>query len=415
MNAVAEQRPQRRQLTVLFCDLVGSTALSRQLDPEDLREVITAYRNTCVPIIARYDGFVQQYVGDGISVLFGYPVAHEDDAGRAAYAGLGIVNAMPGLSASLRKLGVDELQVRIGIATGLVVAGERQGSGSAQVETIIGETPNLAARLQNLAEPNSVIVGASTQQLLGTSFEYVDLGAHEIKGFDAAVAAYRVLRPSRARTRFEASRLANIAPLVNRGVERQTLAELWRESRAGRGQAVYISGEPGIGKSRLTLAMGDYLKNEDHFRLRYQCSPYYTNSPMYPVIDQMVRAAGFLREDSGEERYRKLAHLLQVSSDEPDTVLGLFAQLLSLNVSNDPRAGPKPPGAELNVSPERVRELTFDALVNQMQGLARQKPVLLVFEDVQWIDPTSAELLAAAINAIVDLPVMIMATSRTGC
>jgi class 3 adenylate cyclase len=280
---------ERRQVTVTFCDLVGSTALSSRLDPEDLRDVIAAYHRAVAGVIVQFDGFVAKYMGDGVLAYFGYPRAHEDDAERAVRAGLGVIDVVGHLDVKSVKL-----QARVGIATGLVVVGDLTGEGSAQEQSVVGETPNLAARLQALAEPGAAVIAPTTRQLLGNLFEYRDLGAVELKGFAEPLQAYQVLRPSTMESRFEALR-SEATPLIGRDEELDLLLRRWQQAKTGEGRVVLVSGEPGIGKSRLTAALSQRLQEEPHTRLRYFCSPYHQDSALYPFIVQLERAAGFAR------------------------------------------------------------------------------------------------------------------------
>jgi class 3 adenylate cyclase len=279
--AVVSSAAERRQLTVMFCDLVGSTGLSARLDPEDLREVIAAYHRAVADVVRSFDGFVAKYMGDGVLAYFGYPQAHEDDAERAIRAGLGVVDAMGPLDSKSV-----ELQARIGIATGLVVVGDLIGKGSAQEQSVVGETPNLAARLQSLAEPNALVIAASTRRLVGDLFEYRDLGTVEVKGIDVPVPAWQVLRTSIVESRFEALRGSALSPLIGRDAEIDLLLRRWARAKTGNGQVVLVSGEPGIGKSRLTAALWQAIEGEPHTRLRYFCSPHHQDSALYPFIAQ---------------------------------------------------------------------------------------------------------------------------------
>jgi class 3 adenylate cyclase len=288
---------ERRQLTVMFCDLVGSTALSARLDPEDLREVIAAYHRAVAEVVTAFDGFISRYMGDGVLIYFGYPQAHEDDAERAVRAGLGAVDAVGRLDVNSVKL-----QARVGIATGLVVVGDLIGAGSAQEQSVVGETPNLAARLQALAEPDSVVIAAGTRRLVGDLFEYRDLGAVEVKGIARPVPAWQVLRPSIVASRFEALRGSALTRLVGRDEEIDLLLRRWARAKSGDGQVVLVSGEPGIGKSRTAAALAERLQEEPHLRLRYFCSPYHQDSALYPFIEQLDRAAGFARDDPSATR-----------------------------------------------------------------------------------------------------------------
>jgi class 3 adenylate cyclase len=389
---------ERRQLTVMFCDLVGSTALSARLDPEDLREVIAAYHRAVAEVVSEWDGFVAKYMGDGVLIYFGYPRAHEDDAERAARAGLALIYAV-------RRLDVksDKLQARVGIATGLVVVGDLIGEGSAQEQSVVGETPNLAARLQALAEPDAVVIAAGTRRLVGDLFEYRDLGTVEVKGIAALAPAWQVLRPSVVASRFEALRGSALSRLVGRDEEIDLLLRRWARAKAGDGQVVLISGEPGLGKSRLTAALGDRLHAEPYLRLRYFCSPYHQDSALFPFVDQLDRAAGFAREDPPAARLEKLEALLARAAP-PDEDVALLADLLCLPCSE---RCPLP-----NLTPQRKKERILEALIRQLEGLARQQPVVMVFEDAHWIDPTSRELLDLIVERLRSLPVLLIVTFR---
>jgi class 3 adenylate cyclase len=368
---------ERRQLTVMFCDLVGSTALASRLDPEDLREVIGGYHKCVAETIGRFDGFVAKYMGDGVLAYFGYPQAHEDDAERAVRAGLGVV-------AAVRKMPTPEaLQVRIGLATGLAVVGDLIGSGAAQEQAVIGETPNLAARLQALAGPDEIVIPENTRRLVGNLFEYESLGDLEVKGLAAPVLAFRVLRESGIGSRFEALRTGE-TPLIGREEEMELLRRRWAQAKAGRGQVVLISAEPGIGKSRLTEAFRLSLEGEPHTRLRYFCSPHHQDSALFPFIGQLERAARFEREDTPTTRLEKLEALVAANAPAEGDVQ-LLAELLSVPL------GDRYPA--LNLIPQRKKEKTFEALLRQLAGLARQQPVLMIFEDLHWADPSSRELL----------------------
>jgi len=389
---------ERRQLTVMFCDLVGSTALSARLDPEDYREVITAYHRAVADVVSGLDGFVAKYMGDGVLVYFGYPSAHEDDAERAVRAGLGLIDAVGRLDVKSV-----ELQARVGIATGLVVVGDLIGKGSAQEQSVVGETPNLAARLQALAEQGAVVIAAGTRRLVGDLFEYHDLGAVDVKGIAAPVRVWQVLRPSAVESRFEALRGSALSPLVGRDEEIDLLLRRWARAKARDGQVVLVSGEPGIGKSRLTAALTERLHPEPHLRLRYFCSPYNQDSALYPFIDQLGRAAGFARDDAPAAKLEKLEALLARASPQDEDV-AFLADLLSLPTS-DRHLLP-------NLSAQQKKQRTLEALIHQLEGLARRQPVLMVFEDAHWIDPTSRELLDVTVESVRSLPVLLIVTFR---
>jgi class 3 adenylate cyclase len=318
-----EDRAERRQVTVMFSDLVGSTALSARMDPEDLREVISAYQKCVAETVQRFGGFVAKYMGDGVLVYFGYPQAHEDDAERAVRAGLELVKTVSDLKTHAN------LQTRVGIATGLVVVGDLIGSGASQEQAIVGETPNLAARLQGVAEPNSVVIAESTRKLVGNLFELEDLGAQDLKGITGPVRAWAALRASSAEGRFDALHASGLTELVGREEELEILLRRWSNAKTGQGQVVLLSGEPGIGKSRLTAALMERLAVEPHTRLRYFCSPQHVDSALYPIIGQMERAAGFAHDDAVPTKLDKLDAVL-AQNFTPRRDAALFAEMLSL-------------------------------------------------------------------------------------
>jgi class 3 adenylate cyclase len=389
---------ERRQLTVMFCDLVGSTALSGSLDPEDLSRLIRSYQACVATTIARFDGFIARYVGDGVLIYFGYPQAHEDDAERAVRAALAVIAAIdetPTLRQSAR--------ARLGVATGLVVVGEPIGTGDARQQTAIGETPNLAARLQALAEPDTVVIADATRRLIGDLFEYRDLGTVELKGIARPLQAWQVLGPSAVRSRFEALHGSALTRLVGRDEELDLLLRRWARAKSGDGHVVLVSGEPGIGKSRITAAFEERLHTEPHLRLRYFCSPYHQDSALYPYVDQLGRAAGFERDDIPAAKREKLEALLARAA-LPDEDVAFLADLVSLPASKH-HSLPK-------LSPQRKKERTLKALIHQLEGLARQQPVVAVFEDTQWIDPTSRELLDLAVERVRSLSVLLILTFR---
>ena len=394
MPATAE----RRQLTVMFCDLVGSTALAGRLDPEDLRDVIGAYHAVVADEVGRFDGYVAKYMGDGVLVYFGYPQAQEDDAERAVRAGLALIERVPTLDTTAR------LQTRIGIATGLVVVGDLIGEGAAQERGVVGGTPNLAARLQAMAEPNNLLIGESTHRLIGDLFECRDLGAVELRGIAEPMPAWQVLRPSVVESRFEALHATGLSPLVGREDELELLVRRWRRAAAGEGQVVLLSGEPGIGKSRLSAALQERLRDEPHIRLRYFCSPHHRDSALYPFIAQLEHAVAFDHDDPPPARLEKLEAVLAESGDSSGKTAGMLADLLGI-----PAEGRYPP---LPQDPQRRRELTLAALLGQLEGLARRLPILLLFDDAHWADSTSLELLDRAVDRLEHLPVMMIMTFR---
>jgi predicted ATPase/class 3 adenylate cyclase len=397
-SAAGAATAERRQLTVMFCDLVGSTALSARLDPEDLREIIALYHRAVTDIVAGFDGFVSRYMGDGVLVYFGFPQAHEDDAERAVRAGLGAVDAVGRLDIKSVKL-----QARVGIATGLVVVGDLIGEGSSREQSVVGETPNLAARLQALAEPDAVVIAAGTRRLIGDLFECRDLGLVDVKGIAAPVPAWQVLRPSAVASRFEALRGSVLSPLVGRDEEIDLLLRRWVRAKSGAGQVLLISGEPGLGKSRIAAVLEERLHIEPHLRLRFFCSPYHQDSALFPFIDQLGRASGFARDDPPAAKLDKLETLLAAAVPAKDDV-AVLSDLMSLPASD---RHPLP-----NLSPLRKKEETLEALIRQLEGLARQQPVVMVFEDAHWIDPTSRELLDLTVERIRSLPVLLVVTFR---
>ena len=396
-DSTAKDSAERRQVTVMFSDLVGSTALSARMDPEDLREVIAAYHKCVAEIVRRFGGFVAQYLGDGVLVYFGYPQAHEDDAERAVRAGLELIAAVGELKTRA------SLQTRVGIATGLVVVGDLMDSGKREERGIVGETPNLAARLQGIAEPNTVVIAEGTRKLLGNLFELADLGAKDLKGIAGPVRAWAVLRASSIESRFDALHATGLTALVGREEEFELLLRRWARAKNGEGQVVLLSGEAGIGKSRLTAALLERLAGEPHTRLRYFCSPQHSDSALYPIIRQMERAAGLAHDDSPQARLDKLDALLaQTSTSAEDSAL--FAEMLSL--ANDGRY----PVVEL--TPQQRRQRTLEALTARIKALTRASPVLMIFEDAHWIDPTSLELLGRAVDQIRTMRVLLSVTFR---
>jgi class 3 adenylate cyclase/tetratricopeptide (TPR) repeat protein len=398
-TAAPSSEAERRQLTVMFCDLVGSTALSARLDPEDLRSVIGAYHRCAAAVIQRAGGFVAKYMGDGVLAYFGYPRADEHDAERAVRAGLALVEAVAGLDTAAGT----PLQVRVGIGTGLVVVGDLIGEGASQEQAVVGETPNLAARLQGLAAPGAVVIAESTRRLTGGLFDYGDLGSVEIKGLAAPVVASRVVRESAADSRLEALR-ATATPLVGRDEELAMLERRWRQATTGEGCVVLLSGEPGIGKSRLAQTLIERLAGEPHTRIRTFCSPHHQDHALYPTIAQLERAAGFRREDTADERLDKLEAVVAQATNDLGEAAPLFATLLSVPT------GERYPA--LHLTPQKQKEKTLQALVAQAEGLAAHQPVLMLFEDAQWSDPTSLELYDLIVDRVPALRILLIVTFR---
>jgi predicted ATPase/class 3 adenylate cyclase len=381
---------ERRQVTVMFADLVGSTALATGMDPEDLRDVFAAYSACAEETVSKFGGNIAQYMGDGILVYFGYPHAHEDDAAQAVRAGLALIAAVAGLKTRVPQ------KIRVGIATGVVVVGNLTPS-------IVGETPNLAARLQSLARPNTVVISDGTRRLLGQLFELEDLGTQDLKGISAPVQVWAVLRPSSSTSRFEALHPAGMPALVGREEEYDLLRRRWSKAKDGEGQVILLSGEAGIGKSHLTIAFTHRLKGERFLRIRCFCSPQHTDSALYPIIDHVERSAGFARDDTPQTKLDKLDALLRQSWHSAEDS-ALFVQMLSL-----PNDGRYP---ELELAPRQRRQTTMDALVRQVEILSGSGPLLVVFEDAHWADPTSLELMGRLVSHIARHRVLLVISFR---
>ncbi len=389
---------ERRQLTVMFCDLAGSTALAERLDPEELRDLMQAYQQACGEVIASYQGHVAQYLGDGLMVYFGWPSAHEDDAARAIRAGLEAVEAVSKLTSWM------PVQARVGIHTGLVVVGET-GQGDASIpKAAVGETPNIASRLQGLAAPGCVVVSESSRLLARGLFDYADLGAHVLKGVTEPVRLFRVSAARAIDSRFEAARSeVALTPLVGREEEVALLVRRWEQAREGEGQVVLVGGEAGIGKSRLTRALRERLGEDRHVVRHHQCSPYHLNSALYPVIEQFERVAEFAREDTPEQKLDKLHAVLAGDEAVIAESVPLLAAMLSLPVDRYP---------PLRLSPVQQKEKTLEALAGQIEALAQRQPLLLIYEDVHWIDATSQEALDLLVPRLRDLRVLMIVTCR---
>jgi class 3 adenylate cyclase/tetratricopeptide (TPR) repeat protein len=397
VDALGTRDAERRQLTVLFCDLVGSTALAQRIDPEALRDLMRAYQQTCREAIGRYDGHVAQYRGDGLEVYFGWPHAHEDDAERAVRAALEIVRDVGQLASP------EPVRVRIGIATGLVVVGA-DGAGDASVPSAaVGETPNLAARLQELAGPNQIVVAPATRRLLGQSFDVEDLGDHDLKGIDSPVRAQRIRGAARSESRFDATRGGRYTPFVGREHEVALLLARWQQAGEGEGQVVLLVGEPGIGKSRIPRVLHERLAAEPHLRLQYQCSPYHTGSAFFPIIEQIERAAGLDRDDTPERKLDKLEAMLDLTPEALPVVAPLFGALLSLPIDRYPTR---------MLSIQKHRELTIGALVDHLVNLAQRQPVLIICEDAHWIDPSTLETMALLVERIRHTAILLVITCR---
>src|SRR4029453_7734941 len=382
---------ERRQLTVMFCDLVDSTLLSSQFDPEDWREVVRAYQEAAAAVIQRFDGYVAQYLGDGLLVYFGYPQAHEDDARRAVRTGLDLVEALGDLNVRLAQHYGARLAVRIGIHTGLVVVGE-MGAGSRQEQLALGDTPNVAARIQGLAAPDTVVLSPATFRLVRGYFLYQDLGAHALKGLTTPVQVYRILGDSAAQSRLDAEGATGLTPLVGRDSEVSLLLERWAQSQDGAGQVVLLRGEAGIGKSRLVEVLREHVRSEGATRIVFRCSPYHQNSALYPVVDHLQRFLQWQRDETSEAKFDKLERVLRTYRLPLEDVVPLFAALLSVPL---PERYPA-----LNLTPQRQRQKTHEALVAWLLEEAERQPILAVWEDLHWADPSTLEVLSLLLDQV---------------
>jgi class 3 adenylate cyclase/tetratricopeptide (TPR) repeat protein len=390
---------ERRQLTVMFCDLVGSTALAARLDPEDMQELLRAYQAKVEDVVRGFGGYISKFLGDGVLIYFGYPQAHEDDAERAIRAGQSLVRGIGQLGAA----GHGPLNARVGIATGLVVVGDLIGSGEAQERGVAGKTPNLAARLQSLAEPGAVIIADGTRRLVGDLFELLELAPSALKGFAEPVRAWRVLGEGHAESRFQALHGTRLTPLVGRREELDLVLSRWQQVKDGSGQVVLISGEPGIGKSRLVLSLRERLHDEPKATASYACSPHHVHSALFPFIAQLERSVGFSPADFPEARLGRLESLLRETAAEGDAVT-LLADLLGI---------PSAPRSTVDaMSPLQKKWLLFRSFLAQLEWLACPGPVLMVLEDAHWLDPTSRELFDQIVDRLQRLPVLLVVTFR---
>jgi class 3 adenylate cyclase/predicted ATPase len=399
VSAQLASTAERRQLTLMFVDLVGSTVLASRLDPEDMSGIIRSYQNAVAGEIARFEGHVAKFMGDGVLAYFGWPQAHEDDAERAVRAGLSIADVVPGLGDSSVPL-----SARVGIATGLVVVGDLVGEGGAQEEAVIGETPNLAARLQGIAAPGTVVIADSTRRLLGDLFVLSDLGPQPLHGFAQPVQGWHVEGERAADGRFESLRAGEVTPLIGRSHELALLLDRWERAKEGEGQVVLLSGEAGIGKSRIVLALREQLRAEPRWSLRHQCSPYFSNTAFHPIIAQLKRAAGFERDDPPALRLDKLERSLARGTGDVAEAVALVGPLLALD--------PRDSSPVKDLTPQRRKERTIEVLVEQLLGLARQKPVLCIFEDLHWADPTSLDVIEWIVDRVQTHRVLVVLTFR---
>jgi class 3 adenylate cyclase/DNA-binding SARP family transcriptional activator/predicted ATPase len=393
--AVRSGSRERRQLTIMVCNLVGSAPL----DPEDMHDLIATFHKMAADVVARFDGFVARYLGDGVHVYFGYPAAHEHDAEQAVRAGLALVDAV-----GTKAVSDVPIQARVGIATGIVVVGEPSRAGDTRQRVAIGDAPDLAARLQAAASPGAVVIAASTRRLVGRMFDCHALGADTVKGLPQSVGAWQVRGETAGVSRFGARRADALTPLVGRQEEIDRLLRRWDQAKVGGGQVVLLSGEPGIGKSRIAESLLAGLEGEPHARLRYFCSPHHAHSPLYPFITQLEQAASFEPGSAAKAKLDRLEALLKPSARNAPRDVALIAELLA--VPGDDRY------PALAVSPQQKREMTLTALLDQLDGAAAQGPVLIVFEDVHWIDPTSQDLLDRTVARIANLPVLLVVTVR---
>ena len=395
---------ERRQLTVMFCDLVGSTALARRLDPEDLQASIRRFLDTCGEAISRFNGYIAKYMGDGLLVYFGYPRAHEHDAERAVHAGLAVIELVRALPREYRPEQECEIATRIGIATGPVIVGELIGQDIAKERSVFGETPNLAARLQGLAAPNQVIVDSVTKRLVGGEFEFADQGTVSLKGFETPVRVWQVLSAKPSASRFESYRSGRLGDFIGREHETALLLGRWREAVGGEGQVVLLCGEAGIGKSRLVRYLRDRLSEDRYEAIQSQCSPHHTNTALYPVMTYLRQAAWLAGEDSVPTQLHKLETLVINSGLDDRVTIALFADLLSIR--GDERYQLP------NVSPDKRKDMTLEALVQYLQRLADHSPVLLIVEDAHWLDPTTLDLMTRIIDRIRQMRVLLLITFR---
>jgi class 3 adenylate cyclase len=385
----ASQEAERRQLTVLFCDLVGSTALSSQLDPEDLREVVQAYQAACAKVIQRFDGHIAQLLGDGLLIYFGYPQAHEDDAQRAVRTGLGMVEAMGALNTHLERQQGIRLAVRVGIHSGLVVVGE-MGGGGRQEQLALGETPNVAARLQGLAAPNTVVISEATARLVQGWFTWHALGPQTLQGVVSPLQLYCVLQESGVQSRLDAAIVRGLTPLVGREAEVTLLLERWHQVKDGLGQIVLLSGEAGIGKSRLVQVLQDRMADESYRRIEWRCVSYYQHSALHPVLVHLERALALHGEDAPPEKLRKLEEALAQYALPLAKVVPLFAALLSIPL---PAQYPA-----LTLTPQQQRRQTLEALLAWLLAEADRQPILFIVEDLHWVDPSTLEFLSLLVD-----------------
>jgi predicted ATPase/class 3 adenylate cyclase len=403
-SSSSRDQAERRQLTVMFCDLVGSTTLARRLDPEDLQASIRRFLDACSEAIGRFNGYIAKYMGDGLLVYFGYPHAHEHDAERAVYAGLAVLEVVKALPHDSLPPQNFLIAARIGIATGHVIVGELMGQDTAKERSVFGETPNLASRLQALAAPNQLIVDSATRRLVGAEFEFADQGTVSLKGFETPVQVWQVLDSKLSTSRFESYRSGRLTNFIGREHETALLLGRWREAVEGEGQVVLLCGEAGIGKSRIVRSLRDRLAEERYQTIQFQCSPYHTNTALYPVINYLRQAVGLTGEDTPPAQLQKLGALALNSGIDDQPTVALLADLLSIRTDDQ---HPLP-----NVSSEKRKEMTLEALVQQLQSPAGRRPTLFIVEDAHWLDPTTMDLITRIIDRIQPMRVLLIMTFR---
>src|SRR5262249_40921950 len=395
---------ERRQLTVMFCDLVDSTRLSSQLDPEEYREVVRAYQAACTEVIQRFDGHVAQLLGDGLLVYFGYPQAHEDDAHRAVRTGLGILDALGDLNQGLQQAKGIQLGVRLGVHTGLVVIGD-MGSVGRQEQLALGDVPNIASRIEGLAAPNTLVISRATYGLVQGYFECQDLGAHALRGVTESMRLYPVLGESGATSRLDVAQPRGLTPLVGRESEVTLLLERWGQAQSGQGQVVLLSGDAGIGKSRLVQMLKEHVANVSHTLWECRSLSYFENTALFPLTDLFQRLLRFQAEDTPDTKLEKLVSALSQYRLPLEESVQLFALLLSLRISEDTY----PP---LQLSPQRQRQKTLETIVEILQELSEHQPVVFILEDLHWTDPTTLELLNLVIEQTPTASMLVLLTCR---
>ena len=395
-----ESEAERRQLTVMFCDLANSTALSEKLDPEELRDLIAQYQSLCAGAIESFEGYIARYMGDGILVYFGYPQAHEDDAERAVRAGLSIIGELANLTAELAAA----IQVRIGIATGLVVAGDIIGEGASEEHAVLGVTPNLAARLQGLAEPNSLVISDATKRLIEGFFECVDLGPQYLKGISEAERAWRISGESDAASRFEALSGQNLSPVVGRDEEISLIQNRWHQATGGEGQVVMIFGEAGVGKSRILQEFSSRIAGQIEGATLLSCSPFYTNTAFHPLINCLERVVGIVRGETSAEKYEKLSAFIEASGLQAAEMAPPLARLLGIAPSEDTGSP--------DISPEELRKKVIESILAILEARSAKEPLLWIVEDAHWLDPSTAAFLEMVVERCQPFKLLLIIAAR---